>query len=145
VKIIPLNEGKTSRIVVSRFNEELIDIPNFLKISLTYDNGTEFTEHEHFTRESGMKVYFADPGCPGQRGTNENTNGLIREFFPKKTDFNMVKTSQIKEVERLLNQRPRKILDYRTPEEVMESMLKGGYDPPEHEIIRERKSSGDLS
>jgi transposase, IS30 family len=87
-----------------------------------------------------MKVYFADPGCPGQRGTNENTNGLIREFFPKKTDFNGVKASEIKEVERLLNKRPRKILGYKTPEEVMEGMLKGGWDPPKEQIISGEKA-----
>jgi IS30 family transposase len=57
-------------------------LPEYLRKSLTYDNGTDMTLHSELTKRTGIKVYFADPGCPRQRGTNENTNGLIREFFP---------------------------------------------------------------
>jgi hypothetical protein len=80
-------------------------------------------QHERFTHETGIKVYFADPGSPWQRGTNENTNGLIREFFPKGTDFSLVPESELKRVEALLNKRPKKILGYNMPENCFESVL----------------------
>jgi len=117
--IVPLNDKKTSKFVVEGFSKELNNLPDSLKKSLTYDNGTEMTLHKILTEKTGMPVYFADPGCPGQRGTNENTNGLVREFFPKGTDFNTVSREELKKVEKLLNQRPRKILNYATPEEVL--------------------------
>jgi len=120
--IIPLLEKKTSEYVVNGFSNELNTIPEYLRKSLTYDNGSEMTLHETLTEKTGMQVYFADPGCPGQRGTNENTNGLIREFFPKGTDFNKVSRDELKRVENLLNQRPRKSLHYATPQEVFAKM-----------------------
>jgi len=76
-------------------------------------------QHERFTQETGMPVYFANPGSPWQRGTNENTNGLLREFFPKGTDFNKVSKEELKRVEELINTRPRKILGYTTPKECL--------------------------
>jgi len=87
------------------------------KKTLTYDRGTEMAEHKIFTKETKIQVYFADPYSPWQRGTNENTNGLIRQYFPKITDFNQVPLSAIRETERRLNSRPRKVLGYYTPSE----------------------------
>ncbi|PIV47002.1 hypothetical protein COS21_02220 [bacterium (Candidatus Gribaldobacteria) CG02_land_8_20_14_3_00_41_15] len=84
---------------------------------MTYDRGTEMAEHKLFTKETKIQVYFADPYSPWQRGTNENTNGLIRQYFPRGTDFNQVPLSVIKEAERRLNSRPRKVLDFYTPSE----------------------------
>jgi IS30 family transposase len=78
-----------------------------------------------------MDVYFADPGCPGQRGTNENTNGLIRDFFPKGTNFNDIPEEELKRVEKLLNQRPRKILNFYTPDEIYKNMVMSRSDPPD--------------
>ncbi len=122
VIIVPL-EAKDSESVVNAFISELERFPSDLKKSLTYDQGSEMAQHENFTRSTGMQVYFADPGSPWQRGSNENTNGLIREFFPKGTDFSKVTINELKSVEKLLNGRPRKVLGYQTPKQSMEMFL----------------------
>lgn len=80
-------------------------------------------EHKLFTRDTQMKVYFAHPQSPWERGTNENTNGLIRQYFPKGTDFNNVSAYEIRKVQDRLNGRPRKILDARTPFETFNELL----------------------
>jgi len=92
-------------------------IPKQLVKTLTYDRGSEMSEHKLFDKETKIKVYFADPHSPWQRGTNENTNGLIRQYFPKGTDFNNVSLAAIREAERRLNSRPRKVLSFYTPSE----------------------------
>ena len=94
------------------------DIPLHLRRTLTHDQGKEMSQHKEFTKASNMQVYFADPASPWQRGTNENTNGLIRQYFPKGTDFSLVSTEQIKYAQDLLNGRPRQSLDFFTPNEV---------------------------
>jgi IS30 family transposase len=86
--------------------------------SVTLDNGKEFAKHDTFTKETGIPVYFADPYSSWQRGTNENTNGLIRQYFPKGIDFSTVTAQRIQEVENMLNNRTRKRLGYRTPNQV---------------------------
>ena len=86
--------------------------------TLTLDNGAEFALHDEISRELKTDVYFADPYSPWQRGLNENTNGLIRRFYPKGTDFNEVTVDEILRVQNILNSRPRKTLAYRTPKEV---------------------------
>jgi len=92
-------------------------IPRQFKKTLTYDRGTEMSQHKLFTEDTKIKVFFADPHSPWQRGTNENTNGLIRQYFPKGTDFSEISVKRIKEVESRLNSRPRKTLGYLTPSE----------------------------
>ncbi len=92
--------------------------PAEVRHTLTLDNGKEFAEHERLAKRLGLSVYFADPYCPWQRGTNENTNGLVRQYFPKGTFFADSSHHQVACVERLLNERPRKRLGYRTPSEV---------------------------
>lgn len=87
--------------------------------TITADNGAEFARHSELASVLGASVYFAQPHCSWQRGTNENTNGLIRQYLPKKTDFRLVSEERIASVERALNTRPRKKLGYRTPAEVM--------------------------
>ena len=86
--------------------------------SITFDNGTEFARCHRLEKHLGLKLYFADPGCPYQRGTNENTNGLIRQYFPKGTDFRDISHGQVRETENKLNNRPRACLGFRTPAEV---------------------------
>jgi IS30 family transposase len=86
--------------------------------SITFDNGTEFARCYRLEKHLGLKLYFADPGCPYQRGTNENTNGLIRQYFPKGTDFRDISHSKVRDAENLLNDRPRACLGFRTPTEV---------------------------
>ena len=97
------------------FESEFKKPPANLKLSLTYDNGTEMAQHKTFTKNTKVKVYFAHPYCPWERPTNENTNGLIRDYFPKGTDFNLVTKKQLKEVQNQLNERPRKTLEYDSP------------------------------
>ena len=86
--------------------------------TITSDNGSEFARHQDIARSLRAKFYFADPYSSWQRGTNENLNGLIRHYFPKKTDFGKVTTDEVKKVMNRLNHRPRKSLNYRTPAEV---------------------------
>ena len=107
--IVPLKE-KTAFAVANAFSKAFKRIPKKLKKTLTYDRGSEMSLHKLFTDESKVKVFFADPYSPWQRGTNENTNGLIRQYFPKGTDFKEVSASELREVERRLNSRPRKYL-----------------------------------
>lgn len=121
--IVPLFNGKDSESTVQAFIKEFKKLPKCLKKTLTYDRGTEMTCHEKLTLHTGIKVYFADPHSPYQRGTNENTNGLIRTFFPKKTDFSKHTLEDFIKVQILLNSRPRKILKYSTPKEALNSHI----------------------
>ena len=100
-------------------------VPSQFKKTLTYDRGMEMSQHKLFTKETKIQVYFADPYSPWQRGTNENTNGLIRQYFPKGTDFRKVPVSAIREAERRLNSRPRKTLNYYTPLEKFYELITG--------------------
>ena len=99
-------------------------LPKELCLSLTHDRGIEMYEHELFTKDTQVQVYFADPYSPWQRGTNENTNGLIRDFFPKGTDFSTISTRELKRVQRLLNERPREVLGWKTPKEAVAQLFK---------------------
>lgn len=99
------------------------DLPACLRRSMTFDNGKEFAEHGQLARSIGLEVYFTDPYASWQKGTNENTNGLLRQFFPKGTDFTEVSHRAVTSVEHLLNERPRKRLNYRTPVEVLAKYL----------------------
>lgn len=112
--IVKMNSRKSMH-VVNCFADELLKFPDKILKSLTYDNGVEMAEHKRFSYRTKMPVYFAHPYSSWERGTNENTNGLIRRFFPKKTDFNAISYNQIKQVEHLLNNRPRKVLNWKTP------------------------------
>lgn len=100
-------------------------IPKQFKKTLTYDRGSEMSQHKLFTEETKIKVYFADPSSPWQRGTNENTNGLIRQYFPKGTDFRTIPLSAIREAEQRLNTRPRKTLKFYTPSEKFYQLITG--------------------
>lgn len=90
---------------------------------MTYDNGSEMAQHKLFTKNTKIKVYFAHPYSPWERPTNENSNGLIRDYFPKETDFNTISKQRLKEVQKQLNERPGNVLDYKTPKEVFEEMI----------------------
>ncbi len=99
-------------------NCSLKDLPEELLRTITLDNGKEFAEHHRLTEKLGTDVYFAQPYASYQRGLNENTNGLLRQFFPKGTDFARISRHQVARAEKLLNERPRKSLGYRTPDEI---------------------------
>jgi transposase, IS30 family len=120
--LVPL-KAKQAELVARAFAHEVRYLPQQLKLTLTYDRGSEMARHKLFTSKANMQVYFADPQSPWQRGTNENTNGLVRQFFPKMTDFNTVTRKEIKRVQHLLNGRPRKVLAYRTPYEAFSKLL----------------------
>lgn len=107
------------------FANAFMNIPGKFKKTLTYDRGSEMSQHKLFTEETKIQVYFADPYSPWQRGTNENTNGLIRQYFPKGTDFHTVSLAAIKEAEHRLNSRPRKALGYYTPSEKFYQLVTG--------------------
>ena len=97
-----------------------------MRKTLTHDNGLEMANHKLFTKETQMKVYFANPHSPWERGTNENTNMLIRDFYPKGTDFSKIPSGKLKHVQELLNNRPRKTLNWSTPNEVFSEMILKG-------------------
>lgn len=112
-------QNRKSDTVRKQFVKTLNLLDNLYKKTLTYDNGLEMAQHKLLTKQTGMQVFFAHPYSSWERGTNENTNGLIRRFFPKGTNFNEVSERQLKKVESILNNRPRKILGFKTPSEVM--------------------------
>jgi len=122
--LVPV-KSKEAEVVAKAFAKEAKKLPQQMKLSMTYDQGREMAQHKLFTNISGIKVYFAHPRSPWERGTNENTNGLIRQFFPKGTDFNKVTRYEIKKVQDLLNGRPRQALGFRKPYEVFSQLIKG--------------------
>mgnify|MGYP003932523643 CR=1 FL=1 len=121
--LVPLGDKKDALNVREAYAEAFKTVPNELRKTLTYDQGKEMSQHENFTIDTGIKVYFAHPGSPWERGTNENTNGLIRQYFPKGTDFMQVSEDEIYKVQRKLNDRPRKALNYNKPNEVFNSVV----------------------
>lgn len=123
VILVPL-KSKKAKDVRMAFAKEIKKLPQQLKLSLTYDQGREMAEHKLFTKQTKMQVYFAHPRSPWERGTNENTNGLIRQFFPKGTNFKNVTRAEIKRAQKLLNERPRKSLNWKTPKEAMAKLLR---------------------
>ena len=120
--LIPI-KSKGANDVAKAFAKEVKKLPQQMKLSMTYDQGREMAQHKLFTKITGVKVYFAHPRSPWERGTNENTNGLIRQYFPKGTDFNEVSAYQIRKVQDRLNGRPRKVLNAQTPFEAFNQLL----------------------
>jgi IS30 family transposase len=120
--LVPL-KAKDAATVRHAFARELRTLPAQLRRSLTYDQGPEMREHHLFTKQTKMRVYFAHPHCPWERGTNENTNGLLRQFFPKGTRFTQVSRAEIKRVQVMLNDRPRKILNWHSPAHAFHHLL----------------------
>ena len=110
-------DNKNTKTVISALIKQSKKLPNELYKSLTWDRGSELTDHQHFTLATDIKVYFCDPQCPWQRGSNENTNRLLRQYFPKGTDLSIHSQAKLNAVARQLNERPRKTLEYETPAE----------------------------
>lgn len=121
--LVPL-KSRDATTVRRAYAREMRTLPKQMKLSLTYDRGKEMAEHRLFTQQTKMKVYFAHPQSPWERGTNENTNGLLRQFFPKGTDFGQITRRHIKHVQDLMNERPRAVLDWRSPYEAMQQLLR---------------------
>ena len=99
-------------------------VPADLRLSLTYDQGREMSEHRQFQAATKIQVYFAHPASPWERGTNENTNGLLRQYFPKGTDLSGLTTRALRRVERSLNERPRQTLGWKTPAEEFTNLMR---------------------
>lgn len=120
--LVPL-KARDAATVRKAFEKEFSTIPQQMKKTLTYDNGSEMAQHKLFTKNTKIQVYFTHPYSPWERPTNENSNGLVRDYFPAGTDFALIKKQRLKEVQNQLNERPRHVLDYRTPKEVFEEMI----------------------
>lgn len=109
--------------------ETVTELPEQLRLSLTWDCGKELCAHARFTVETGVPVYFADPHSPWQRGTNENTNGLLRQYFHKGTDLSRWSADEINAVAHALNTSPRKTLGWKTPAEALDEHLQSLQQP----------------
>ena len=123
VFLVPV-KGRDAKSVREAFSDIFSDIDPEMRKTLTYDRGHEMSEHKEFTQHTGMPVYFCDPNSPWQRGTNENTNGLIRQYFPKGTDFSKVSLEEIKDAQNELNARPRKVLNWDNPLNAFNKLIK---------------------
>jgi IS30 family transposase len=120
--IVKLN-NQDAITVRKAFAEQFKEIPKGLKKTLTYDKGAEMAQHKLFRKDTDIQVYFAHPTSPWERGTNENTNGLLRQYFPKGTDFSKISEKRLKYVQDELNDRPRKTLDWYSPHEKFIQLL----------------------
>jgi IS30 family transposase len=107
--------GRDTETVIKALIRQSKKLPKELYKSLTWDRGKELSDHKEFSLATDIKVYFCDPRSPWQRGSNENTNGLLRQYFPKRTDLSVHSQAHLNKVARELNERPRKTLGYRTP------------------------------
>ena len=110
-------DGTDTRTVINALIKHAHKLPQELYKSLTWDRGKEMADHKRFTLATDIKVYFCDPQSPWQRGSNENTNGLLRQYFPKGTDLSVHSQAKLNAVARQLNERPRKTLGFETPAE----------------------------
>jgi len=115
--------SKDTATVVAALSQHVRQLPVTLRRSLTWDRGLEMAQHKSFTIATDVKVYFCDPQSPWQRGSNENTNGLLRQYFPKRTDLSVYSQSELDEVALRLNQRPRKTLGFETPESRLQASV----------------------
>ena len=125
----PALAGYGAVTMTNALKKTVTSLPIQLWQSLTWDRGKELSDHARFTIESGVKVFFADPNSPWQRGTNENTNGLLRQYFPKGTDLSRWSAKEIQAVAHTLNTRPRKTLGWKTPAEALNDYLKSIQQP----------------
>ena len=120
----PALAGHGAEAVRDAITREIMTLPERLRQSLTWDQGAEMSQHVQLRIDAGFPVYFCDPRSPWQRGTNENTNGLLRQYFPKRNDLSLHTADDLAAVASTLNGRPRKTLDWRTPAETFDALLR---------------------
>ncbi|MFD4264702.1 IS30 family transposase, partial [Rhodococcus sp. NPDC058481] len=123
--LLHLPDGHRAEQVADAMLSAMTDLPEHLRRTITWDRGSEMAQHERIRIELGAPVYFCDPYSPWQRGTNENTNRLLRHWFAKGTDLNVHDAAELKRVQDLLNTRPRPTLDYDTPADRLRALIAG--------------------
>lgn len=129
IKNGPALAGRGAKAVRDAIAKKIQRLPAQLRKSLTWDQGAELAQHAQLRIETGLQIYFCDPRSPWQRGTNENTNGLLRQYFPKGTDLSRYTARELDAVAAALNSRPRKTLDWRTPAEAINDILRSRSRP----------------
>ena len=129
VKNGPALTGHGAEAVRDAIAASVATLPEQLRRSLAWDQGAEMAQHAQLRIDTGLQVYFCDPQSPWQRGTNENTNGLLRQYFPRGTDLSRHSADDLDAVAATLNSRPRKTLDWRTPAEALEEYLQLSQQP----------------
>jgi IS30 family transposase len=132
VVLVHLPAGRSAPIVRDAITTEIVKLPAHLRRSLTWDRGKEMAEHAAFTVATGIPVYFCDPKSPWQRGSNENTNGLLRQYYPKRADLSEVTPDHLVAVAAELNGRPRETLGWQTPAEALNQLLTQQPPTPVH-------------
>jgi IS30 family transposase len=128
--LLHLPGDHTALTVQNAMCEQMARLPEQLRQTLTWDRGSEMTNHAQIAEATGLDIYFADPGSPWQRGTNENTNGLLRQYFPKGADLSFWGPGFLDQVAREMNNRPRKTLHWATPAETLDALLSQHDQPP---------------
>jgi transposase, IS30 family len=123
VMLVRIPYDRTAERVAALLARKMETLPEFLRNSVTWDQGKEMADHAHFTVKTGIDVYFCDPHSPWQRGSNENTNGLLRQYFPKGTDLSIYTQAELDAVADELNNRPRQTLGWLKPTEVLNQFL----------------------
>jgi IS30 family transposase len=123
VLLLHLRDDHSADTVRQAMTKAIQRLPESLRRSITWDQGTEMAQHAQFSIDTGVQIYFCDPHSPWQRGSNENTNGLLRQWMPKSTDLSVHTAADLAEIERKLNGRPRKTLGYLTPAEKLDELL----------------------
>jgi IS30 family transposase len=124
VMLIGLPNDHTADVVADALAAQIVELPHQLRRSITWDHGKEMAQHARFSVETGVPVYFCDPRSPWQRGSNENTNGLLRQYLPKRTDLKLHSQADLDAVALELNDRPRQTLGWRSPSQTLDEALR---------------------
>jgi IS30 family transposase len=124
VMLVALPNGHAADVVADALAKKIVELPEQLRRSLTWDQGKEMASHARFTDETGVPVYFCDPRSPWQRGSNENTNGLLRQYFPKRAEISHYTQAELDAVAAELNGRPRQTLGFKTPSQALDEVLR---------------------